>query len=138
MNWYSFTLKIEYGYFGPWYPIEIECDDEGQLVFRYRDVSHLRPLGIAIEDKELDLNQRGLKEVDQLVQDFLKCKPLDQRAVMDGGSFEFIVHRKDNRLQGFSLYHAFQDERLNKKLDRLREILMETYFLKKYSGKISQ
>lgn len=138
MNWYRFTLKIEYGYFGSWYPIEIECDDEGHLEFTCGDISHLPPLNTTIVDKQLALNGKGLKEANQLVKDLLNCDPVDQRCVMDGGSFEFLVHLKNNRLQGFSLYHAFKDEGLNKKLDRLRELLHEEYFLEKYGKDISR
>ena len=128
---------VDFGYSGSYIPIKTTCNNKGQLHFRELKANwvHKRP---GVSDKSKSLSAEELKELDFFLRKFLAVKEITESNVYDGGSFELSVKREGQNLHKLHCYHSFEDRELDQAMAKLRKLLKEDFFLKKYDEQISR
>lgn len=134
--WSYITLMIDYGYFGR-LRIEISCTNEGKLHFKELLINWKVDVN-RISDTSQTLDEKELTELDRCVTKLMAVKKIERSMVLDGGSFEISVAQKDGKIRKLYCYHSFQQRNLDQALSKMRKLLKEDYFLKKYESELSR
>lgn len=132
--WTTISIEINYGYFGDFEkPLKIEAFNDGYLYAPDFHQDH----DVEIVD-DASLSEKDLQKLDGIVNQLLNVDNVETTMILDGPSFECLVHLKGGLVRGLIYYSSPIDPLIDQLEVDLRAVLQEPFFQKKYRKQLSR